>query len=218
VLEQSAQAQCRLPDGSSDVRRLILTAIAIAASLTARPLLAASVHPAQRDFEITKRPDAVLAGSWQETASEGGAASRLITSKEIQQVQPWRATKTSKTEWSNGSLQVSFYIVQNAKNSISLALIQRDPRASGKSDPRHLWKETLDWGKRRTNQENGRPSTLKQIDGLGDAAYWLRTQTGGSLYVLKANAFIRLQINGSDREDTLIEKAKILAQKAVKRL
>ena len=200
------------------MRRLILIAIPIAASLTAQSLLAASVHPAHREFEITKRPDAVLAGSWQKIASHGDAASRLISSKEIQQVQPSRVAKISEAEWSNGSLQVSFYIVQNAKNSISLALIQRDPRASGKSDPRHLWKETLDWDNQHTNRETGRSATLKKVKDLGDGAYWLRTQTGGSLYVLKANAAIRLQINGSGREDTLIEKAKILAQKAVTRL
>jgi len=218
VLEHSAEDQCVCQIKSSHVRRLILTAIPIAASLTAHPLIAASVDPAHRDFEITKPSDAVLAGPWKETASDGGAASRLITGKEIQQVQPSRVTKTRTAEWSNGSFRISFYIVQTAKNSISLALIRRDPRASGKRDPRHLWKETLDWDRQHTNRETGRSATLKKIEGLGDAAYWFRTRTGGSLYVLKANTLIRLQINGSDEEETLLEKTKILARKAVNRL
>jgi hypothetical protein len=199
------------------VRRFILTAIPIAASLTAHPLIAASVDTANRDFEITKPSDALLAGPWKET-SGGGAASRLITGKEIQQVQASRVAKTRTAEWSNGSFRISFYIVQTAKNSISLALIQREPRASGRSDPRHLWKETLDWDRQHTKRERGQSAKLKKIEGLGDAAYWFRTRTGGSLYVLKANTVVRLQINGSDEEGTLLEKTEILAGKAVNRL
>ncbi len=58
----------------------------------------------------------------------------------------------------------------------------------------------------------------KKIEGLGDDAYWVGTRVGGTLYVLKKGAFIRLSLGGPDSQEMKIEKSKKLAEKALGRL
>jgi hypothetical protein len=58
--------------------------------------------------------------------------------------------------------------------------------------------------------------TNRRIEGLGEDAYWeLRS---GALYVLQGDKFIRVSVGGVGEESARIEKSKILALAAVKRL
>ena len=67
-----------------------------------------------------------------------------------------------------------------------------------------------------SEKEKGPPP--KKIASLGDEAYWASNRFGGTLYVLKGDAFISIGIGGTDDEETKLKKSKALAQKALQRL
>jgi hypothetical protein len=53
---------------------------------------------------------------------------------------------------------------------------------------------------------------------LGDEAYWVGTPITGALYVLQGDNFVRISVGGVSEESARIEKSKVLARAAVKRL
>lgn len=57
------------------------------------------------------------------------------------------------------------------------------------------------------------------VTGLGREAFWVRGGVAAAIYVLKNdNVYFRLSLGGADAEPIKIDKAKRLAQKALKRL
>ena len=149
----------------------------------------------------------------------------LITLEEIQTVQgsPMKESKSSAR--ADAGLRVSqcFYTATEFSRSVNLALVQRDPDHPSGRSPKDFWKEKFDPYENEEPQkdsdgekEKGAPP--KKIASLGDEAYWASNRFGGTLYVLKGNAFISIGIGGTDDEDKKLEKSKLLAQKALQRL
>jgi hypothetical protein len=149
----------------------------------------------------------------------------LITLEEIQTVQgsPMKEAKSSAR--SDAGLRVSqcFYTATEFSKSVNLALVQRDPQNPSRRSPKDFWKEKFDPYENEEPQkdsdgekEKGPPP--KKIASLGDEAYWASNRFGGTLYVLKGDAFISVGLGGTDDEDTKLKKSKALAQKALQRL
>jgi hypothetical protein len=149
----------------------------------------------------------------------------LITLDEIQTVQgsPMKEAKSSAR--SDAGLRVSqcFYTATEFSKSVNLALVQRDPENPNRRSPKDFWKEKFDPYENEEPQkdsdgekEQGPPP--KKIASLGDEAYWASNRFGGTLYVLKGDAFISVGLGGTDDEDTKLTKSKALAQKALQRL
>jgi hypothetical protein len=49
-------------------------------------------------------------------------------------------------------------------------------------------------------------------------AYWVGTPITGALYVLQGDNFVRISVGGVGEESARIERSKVLARAAVKRL
>ncbi len=154
----------------------------------------------------------------------------LITLEDIQTIQasPFREAKSSAR--ADGGFRVSqcFYAATEFSKSINLALVQRDQDHPSTRSPRDFWKEKFGPysgnekdrdGKTETkSSETEQASAPKKIEGLGDDAYWVGNRFGGTLYVLKGDAFISVGLGGTDDEDTRLKKSKALAEKALQML
>jgi hypothetical protein len=161
-----------------------------------------------------------------------GDVCRLITSEEIGAIQgsPIKEPKGSTRSENGFRVSQCFYTAAEFSKSVNLAVIQKDPDNSAKRSPKDFWKEKFgrfsgdeearDKNEQESerNEEKERLIPPKQIDGIGDEAYWVSNRFGGVLYVLKGNAFISIGVGGTDDEETKRKKSKALAQKALQRL
>jgi hypothetical protein len=162
-------------------------------------------------------------------------ACSLLTGQEIEAVVGSPIKDTKASENSDGGFRVSqcFYTAETFSKSVSLSLTEANSGSPQKRSPKRFWKETFgrfegkkeeqkgDEEKRKSLQEKeGEETALppKKIEGLGDAAYWTANRVGGSLYVLKNDAFVRISVGGPDTEEVKIDKSKKLAQTALGRL
>lgn len=149
----------------------------------------------------------------------------LITLEEIQTIQgsPMKESKSSAR--ADAGLRVSqcFYTATEFSKSVNLALVQRDPENPSRRSPKDFWKEKFDpyeneEPKKESGDEEEKGPPPKKIASLGDEAYWASNRFGGTLYVLKGDAFISIGLGGTDDQETKLEKSKALAQKALQRL
>jgi len=152
-------------------------------------------------------------------------ACSLVSKEEVESVQQTPVKDAKSSERSDGTFRISqcLYTAAEFSKSVNVDLIQADPNERGKRSPKDFWKEKFDpyeneepKANRDDEKEQGAPS--KKITGLGDEAYWVSNRFGGMLYVLKGDAFISIDIGGTDDEQMKLEKSKALAQKALQRL
>jgi hypothetical protein len=168
-------------------------------------------------------------------------ACALLTSKEIESVQGEATKETKLTGQSTGGFSISqcFFTLPTFTNSVSLLVAQRGGGA-GAHDPKEFWRDTFhedkgkekerekekdrdrdregDRDKKRGGEEEEEGAPPQKISGIGDDAYWTGSRVGGTLYVLKGNAYLRISIGGPADQATKIKKSKALAQKALARL
>jgi hypothetical protein len=162
-------------------------------------------------------------------------ACSLITNAEVQAIQGSPIKDTKPSEQSDGSFRIAqcFYTAETFNKSVSLAVTQSDPAATTPRNPKDFWKQTFgryegeikeeegDEEKKkslgeREAEEKGAPA--KKIDGIGDAAYWTANRMGGALYVLKNDVFIRVSVGGPEKEESMVNRCKALAEKVLSRL
>jgi hypothetical protein len=159
-----------------------------------------------------------------DTSFERDACS-LVSKKEVESVQQIPVKGAKSSERSDGTFRISqcLYTAAEFSKSVNLDLIQADPNEQGKRSPKDFWKEKFDpyqdeEPKTNRGDEKEQGAAPKKITGLGDEAFWVSNRFGGILYILKGNAFISIDIGGTDDEEKKLEKSKLLAQKALQRL
>jgi len=152
-------------------------------------------------------------------------ACSLVSKEDVESVQQTPVKEAKSSQRSDGTFRISqcVYTAAEFSKSVNLALIQADPNEPAKRSPKDFWKEKFDpyqdeEPKTNRGDEKEQGAALKKITGLGDEAYWVSNRFGGILYILKENAFISIDIGGTDDEQTKLEKSKALAQKALQRL
>jgi hypothetical protein len=158
-------------------------------------------------------------------------ACKLIRKKEIESLQGSPINDAKSSERADGDFRVSqcFYTAAEFSRSVTLTVFQKHPTDPGKRDPVEFWKHTFarheneEAGEKegekeepREREEEGAPP--RKMSRLGDEAFWVPNRFGGTLYVLKGDAFFSISIGGTDPEQTKIDKSKKLAAKALQRL
>jgi hypothetical protein len=157
---------------------------------------------------------------------------RLITSEEIKAIQgsPIKEPKGSTRSEKGFRVSQCFYTATEFSKSVSLAVVQKDRDNSATRSPKDFWKEKFgrftgdeevrNTNKRESEREEEKEKLIppKQINDIGDQAYWVSNRFGGVLYVLKGDAFISIGLGGTDDQDAKLQKSKALAQKALQRL
>jgi hypothetical protein len=149
----------------------------------------------------------------------------LISKEEVGSVQSSVVTDTKSSERLDDLFRFAecFYTTAESNKAVNLALVQQRADQQSKSSPRDFWKKKFDpYKDEEPKTKNGgdkeQGSAPKKINHLGDDAYWASNRLGGTLYVLKGDAFISIGLSGTDDEQTKLKKSKTLAQKALQRL
>ena len=130
-------------------------------------------------------------------------------------------------------LSQCYYGSAEADKSVSLGLMQRNPKDPGTRTITQFWHETFDHfasaengegnekdreeskGDENKEHEGVRP---QKIEGIGQESYWLGNPMGGILYVLKNDRMLRISFGGPGSANDKLAKSKALAQKAMSRL
>jgi len=145
----------------------------------------------------------------------------LLTNNEIEAVQGEAIKETKLSGQSTGGFSVSqcFFTLPTFNNSVSLLVTQKGEGGDAR-DPRDFWRDTFHETKAKEDKEKEKEESTppKKVPGIGDEAFWLGTRVGGSLYVLKGNAYVRISIGGPADQAIKMAKSKSLAQKALARL
>jgi hypothetical protein len=158
-------------------------------------------------------------------------ACSLLISEEIESVQgePVKETKSSSNTGRGFFIAQCYFALPTSSNSISLTVTQKSDGADARH-PKEFWRETFHRDPdanetREKEKESGREeekeekkSPPQKIDGLGNEAFWMGTQVGTALYVLKGDCFLRISVGGAGDVASKLEKSKKLAGFALERL
>jgi hypothetical protein len=162
----------------------------------------------------------------------------LISRDDVESIQGSSVKEIKANDNTNGGFRTTdcSYVGETAGQSVTLSLVQKNARSEKAIDPREYWKTSFS---RYSDEAKGQeaeaekeksegeheievhPANVKppkKIDDLGEAAFWTTDFTGGALYVLKGDIFIRVRVNGPESEESRIDKSKALAVKALSRL
>ena len=159
-------------------------------------------------------------------------ACSLATREEVAAIQGAEMLDPKSTEGPEIDFLLSqcYYGSAEPDKSVSLGLMQRNPKDPGTRTITQFWHETFDRfasaeddkgaaGKRREGKdedEKEREGVRPQkIGGIGEEAYWLGNPMGGILYVLKNDRMLRISFGGPGSVDEKLAKSKALAQEAL---
>jgi hypothetical protein len=144
-------------------------------------------------------------------------ACSLVSKEEVESVQQTPVNDAKGSERSDGTFKISqcVYTAAEFSKSVNLALTQADPNEPAKRSPKDFWKEKFDpyedeEPKANRGDKKQQSATSKTITNLGDQAFWVSNRFGGTLYVLKGDAFISVALGGTDDEDIKLKKSKAL--------
>lgn len=139
----------------------------------------------------------------------------LLTPEEVGAAQGAKIESRKASESSDGAFRVAqcFYAATESAKSVNLALTQRNP-GNPRRSPKEFWNETFHGETEREGkgEEDEAKRPPRQIDGVGDEAYWMGRD---ALYVLHHDTFLRLSIGGPASVEGKISIAKALAAKAL---
>jgi len=156
-------------------------------------------------------------------------ACSLVLKEEVESIAASPVKQTKSSEASDNLFHVSqcFYTTAEFSRSVNLALVQERPDQKNERNPKDFWKKKFgryasekeaDAAAEPKSAEKELGPTPKKIANLGDDAYWVPNRFGGTLYVLKGDAFFSIGLGGTDDEATKLKKSKVLAEKALQRL
>jgi hypothetical protein len=162
-------------------------------------------------------------------------ACSLATREEVAAIQGAKMLDPKSTEGPEIDFLLSqcYYGSAEPDKSVSLGLMQRNPKDPGMRTITQFWHETFDRfasaeddkgaeekrqegkGEDEKEHEGVRP---QKIGGVGEEAYWLGNPLGGIFYVLKNDLMLRISFGGPGTANDKLAKSKTLAQKALGRL
>ena len=200
-------------------------------------LVWAGCNKSHRTASVSPTPAQQHRAEQTQLAEPGIAACSLITNEEVGAIQHGTITDAKSSAGVSGGMLMSqcYYNAKEPNMSVSLAVIEHNPRDASAPDARSYWAESFRRstgdesdeekpGERKEKrggaerEENEKRVPPKKVDGIGEEAYWSGNRFGGALYVLTKDAIVRISVGGPDNEQIKIDKSKALALKALERL
>jgi hypothetical protein len=162
-------------------------------------------------------------------------ACSLATREEVGAIQDAKMLDPKSSEGPEIDFLLSqcYYGSAEPDKSVSLGLMQRNPKDPGTRTITQFWHETFDHfasaengeGKEQNREESKGDENKEhegvrpqKIEGIGQESYWLGNPMGGILYVLKNDRMLRISFGGPGSANDKLAKSKALAQKAIGRL
>ena len=209
-------------------RCLVLLLLLCEGCKESRQNRAVSTSPPPVQQKAAETPDAV---------EPAIAACKLVTTEEVGAIQGATITDAKSSAGVSGGMLMSqcYYNAKEPNMSVSLAVIEHNPRDASAPDAKSYWAESFRWftgdasdeeksGEKKEKyggaewEEKEKRVPPKKVDGIGEEAYWSGNRFGGALYVLAKDAIVRISVGGPDNEQIKIDKSKALALKALERL
>lgn len=145
-------------------------------------------------------------------------ACALLTSEEIASVQGEPVQQTTPTTKATGVFAVSqcYFALPTHSNSIVVTVTQ----AGNARELSRQWSEMFhsEHTEREEKEEGKEKAPPREVQGLGEQAYWTGSSIAGALYVLKGNRHVRISVGGPGDVNAKIDKAEALAEFILKRL
>ncbi len=190
---------------------LLVSALTLAAAALASPRAAQAPAPVL----LAAKPDACA----------------LLTGEEISAAQGSDLRRTVPSEPTGAAFHVSQCYYEAAISSRSISLMLASPAPHKSVRPRDYWNQHFHPAEKESRAEKsekgGKPKSeedeearekLREVEGIGEEAFWESGGVTGALYVLKKDAFLRISVGGADTDAARLEKAKKLAAHALARL
>lgn len=154
-----------------------------------------------------------VAGEWAQARFD---VCSVITTDEVDETQESPVTEARAMGRPDGDFLISqcLYTTEDPNRSVVLSVSERNAARRGSLSPRDSFNLTLSRYAKRQAQGEKDIIPPRKVEGLGDDAYWM----GGAVYVLAKDSLLRVSVGGPSNEETKMEKAKSLAQRALPRL
>ena len=155
-----------------------------------------------------------------ETESKKIDVCELLKLDELEPVVGASIAQSKSSERTNRNLRISqcLYAATSADKSVILLVTQSDPTQGTKESVREFWRKAFTVSPEadviKTGDSGDKAQPPQAIAGLGEEAFW----TGGSLYVLEGQLFIRLTLDSPAVEESKLDRSRALAKLALKRL
>ncbi len=136
-------------------------------------------------------------------------ACHVLSKEDVAAVQGESFTEAKLS--TRGGQTTCFYQLPTFSSSISID-IMRD-------GARRYWEENFEHEREREREEpEEKEAELQRVRGVGSEAFWVGARGTGSLFVRKGDAMVRVSIGGAGSAEEKIQKSKMLALRALKRL
>ena len=158
-------------------------------------------------------------------------ACALLTSAEVSEIQGSPMRRSVLSEPPGAAFHVAQCYFETATTSRSVSLLLASPDAHKPARPREFWNEkfhpiqkeakavkSAKAASANREEEEEERGKLREVEGLGDEAFWENNGVAGALYVLTEDRFLRISIGGADTDEARLEKAKKLAAHVLARI
>jgi hypothetical protein len=143
----------------------------------------------------------------------------LLTVADVELAQGNAFLDAQKSVKTSGGVTVAqcYYRLPEASRSVTLELT----RAGSDHATRELWEQQFEAKEREEHgeeRENGRELHGVEVPGIGEDAIWSGNRVSGALYVRTHDTIVRISIGGIGTQDLKVERAKLLAKRALARM
>lgn len=107
-----------------------------------------------------------------------------------------------------------YFRVREESRSVTLEIT----RASSPAATRALWEKQFEPKEREEREQGAGEVHGVEVPNLGEDAIWTGNRVSGALYVRTANTILRISLGGIGTPEMKLERAKLLARRAIQRL
>jgi hypothetical protein len=140
----------------------------------------------------------------------------LLDASDIRLVQGDVLVDTQKSVKTSGDVAVAQCYLRVPEESRSVTL--EITRASSPAATRALWKNQFEPKEREEREQKAREVHGVEVSGIGEDAMWTGNRVSGALYVRTSNTILRISLGGTGAPEVKLERAKLLARRAIQRL
>lgn len=143
----------------------------------------------------------------------------LLDASDIHLAQGGVLADAQKSVKTSGDVAVAqcYFRVPEESRSVTLEIT----RASSPAATRALWKNQFEPKERDEREEREQKAGEVhgvEVPGLGEDAMWTGNRVSGALYVRTPNTILRISLGGTGAPEVKLERAKLLARRAIQRL
>ena len=141
---------------------------------------------------------------------------KLLTVSDVEQAQGNVYLDTAKSVKTSGGVTVAqcYFRLAEESRSVTLELT----RAASPHATHELWEKQFEAKEKEKHEEGENETHGVEVKNLGEDAIWTGNRVSGALYVLTRDTILRISLGGIGTQELKVERAKLLAKRALARL